>query len=147
MEPTDLPFQVAEVAYYLAIYATGFLCGIAQTLRSGNYRNFWHCVNSGVVSGFLGFAIVARIDGNADDFLSDVFGNMAVAAAIGLTVHLQEFYVIALFNLIAKRLGLPGIKIDENGNYKLDSRPHSSRDSVDDRGDPDDPVQRDEPVE
>lgn len=119
VEPSDIPFQLAESIYYLAVWVVAFLCGTAQTLRVGNYRSVSHTLNSGVVAGFLSFAIVAFVDGDFDNRIGNEFFYLGVSVVVGLTIDRQEEYTTILANAILKKLGFP--EIDQSENEDLGS--------------------------
>lgn len=103
----DQPFQFWETVYYSAVFVVGFLSGISQTLRDRTALGVSHCINVGLCSGFLSFAIVAVADGDNSARNGHEFFFLGVAAIVGLSGKYQERILRKVWSHIAKVLGIP----------------------------------------
>jgi hypothetical protein len=103
----DQPFQFWETVYYSAVFVVGFLSGISQTLRDRTALGVSHCINVGLCSGFLSFAVVAVADGDNSARDGHEFFFLGVAAIIGLSGKFQEQILQSIWAKIASVLGIP----------------------------------------
>ena len=100
-----IPFNAPETIYYIVVFVSAFSAGVSQTLRPGYFKRCRHSINIGLVSGFLGFAVVAYFDGHYDDRVGNEYEFVALAVAVGLMTKYHEEMITALWEIIKKKLG------------------------------------------
>lgn len=133
-------FTTAEVTYYAAIFVVAFLASVSQTLRANAFINGRHCINIGMVAGFLAFAIVSFIDGTVSDRVGSEFFYLGVAALIGLSSRWHDVMLGVMWGTVGKKYGFEipeemkkGEKVQTDVNEtKTNSPEDSTTDSVGD---------------
>lgn len=108
------PFEVAETLYYAAVFVVAFLSSVSQALRGTDPLSCRNAVNIGLVSGFLAFTVVSFVDGDRADRAGNEFFYLGLASLIGLGGKYHAKIIGALIKLLAKKIGIENLNLDDD---------------------------------